>query len=167
MSSVFPLNRNYVVHQNGSIYKRTGQKLNTFEWGKKDAGTGLPYLGVSIGSKCYLIHRVVAITFIPNPSNHNQVDHIDKNIYNNHKNNLRWMTHGENRSHSTRNRIRRDNGKYKGVYRHGPHWRVIIRKNGKCYGFGTYVSTHQAARVYNEHIHDFHPFAPLNTIEED
>lgn len=42
------------------------------------------------------IHRLVAETFIPNPNNFPQVDHIDGNKSNNHVSNLRWVSPREN-----------------------------------------------------------------------
>lgn len=44
----------------------------------------------------YYIHKMVAETFIPNPENKPQVDHIDTNIHNNSVDNLRWTTAKEN-----------------------------------------------------------------------
>ena len=42
------------------------------------------------------VHRLVAITFIPNPNNLPIVMHLDNNIYNNHYKNLKWGTYKEN-----------------------------------------------------------------------
>lgn len=39
----------------------------------------------------YAVDHLVASTFIPQPHNTNTVDHIDKNTYNNHVDNLKWI----------------------------------------------------------------------------
>lgn len=44
-----------------------------------------------------LAHRLVAEAFIPNPNNHNTVDHRDSSDrQNNHVSNLQWLPHGDN-----------------------------------------------------------------------
>lgn len=40
-----------------------------------------------------LIHRLVAIAFLQNPSNYSDVNHIDEDKNNNHVTNLQWCTH--------------------------------------------------------------------------
>lgn len=48
--------------------------------------------------KCvtYKIHRLVALTYIPNPNNFPVVRHLDNNKHNNHVSNLDWCTHSTN-----------------------------------------------------------------------
>ncbi len=55
------------------------------------------YLRVRIRNKEYLVHRLVAETFIPNPDGLPQVDHIKfEERTNNDISNLRWVTAQEN-----------------------------------------------------------------------
>lgn len=56
------------------------------------------YPMVSLDGKSYLIHRLVAEAFVPNPDNKPQVDHIDGNKLNADASNLRWATSAENNS---------------------------------------------------------------------
>lgn len=48
----------------------------------------------------WLIHRLVAITFIPNPENKREVNHIDFDRRNNNIENLEWVTPSENCLHN-------------------------------------------------------------------
>lgn len=57
-------------------------------------------------SKHYLIHRLVAEAFIPNPLNKLQINHIDCNKQNNCINNLEWSTNLENAIHAYNNNLR-------------------------------------------------------------
>lgn len=58
------------------------------------------YLAVRLyagkGRKMYQVHRLVALTFIPNPKNLEQIDHINQNTKDNRVENLRWVSQSEN-----------------------------------------------------------------------
>jgi len=53
----------------------------------------------AIDSKTYRLHRIIAQTFIENPENKEQVNHIDGNKLNNAVSNLEWVTNQENQIH--------------------------------------------------------------------
>lgn len=57
-------------------------------------------------SKTYLLHRLIAIHFIPNPNNKPCINHIDGNRLNDELSNLEWVTHQENMVHAWRYRKR-------------------------------------------------------------
>ena len=53
--------------------------------------------------KNILVHRLVALAFIPNPENLPYINHKDENPSNNYVNNLEWCTHEYNVNYGTRN----------------------------------------------------------------
>lgn len=63
------------------------------------------YLVVSLyknkEQKKHFVHRLIALTYIPNPENKETVDHIDRNTLNNNISNLRWATQSEQVSNRT------------------------------------------------------------------
>lgn len=54
-------------------------------------------------TKYFRVHRLVAITFIPNPNNYPLVNHKDENKANNAINNLEWCTTKYNDNYGSRN----------------------------------------------------------------
>lgn len=71
-----------------------------------------------------LVHRLIAETFIPNPDNKPEIDHIDSDTSNNAVSNLRWVTRSENLKNPRRVALIKE--KQTGVQR-GPYTRKTDR----------------------------------------
>jgi len=84
--------------------------------------TGYKYVYVSKkqNPKNFLIHRLVAAAFIPNPENKKTVNHKDGNKLNNSIKNLEWATHKENINHAIKTlKIKYGSGVKKGrLFKH-------------------------------------------------
>ena len=81
----------YFINKNGDVI--SDNPLNNNYKGRIQlhsfVGNG-GYVYVRINNKNYLLHRLVALTFIPNPYNFPQVNHKDENKQNNSVDNLEW-----------------------------------------------------------------------------
>lgn len=62
-------------------------------------------LSINNKQKTFTVHRLIAKTFIPNPNNYPQINHIDGNKNNNCVNNLEWCTSKQNIKHSWDNKL--------------------------------------------------------------
>jgi hypothetical protein len=88
----------YTIDQSGLIYST--RRKNPLV-GKIDRyGYKVVLLCVSGNRKHITVHRLVALTFIPNPENKPTVNHKDGNKQNNCVDNLEWATFQENTKHS-------------------------------------------------------------------
>ena len=80
----------YLIYEDGSVWvKKTKKYLKT-----NPSSNGYLRVGLTNkeGRKYHLVSRLVAQHYIPNPHNYPQVDHIDRDVLNNHLYNLRWVT---------------------------------------------------------------------------
>ena len=85
---------NYVISNTGKIFnKKTTKKLKTY-YNKN--GYENVYLSNNNNGKVFLLHRLVALTFIEDINEKVQVHHIDHDRSNNCLSNLMWVTPKEN-----------------------------------------------------------------------
>lgn len=68
---------------------------------KNNSGYQMIHLSKDKNPKAYTVHRLIAMTFIPNPDHKPQVDHIDCDKSNNRVENLRWASQKENMRHAS------------------------------------------------------------------
>lgn len=86
------------------------------------------YAGITLSKgdaiEHFLIHRLVAIHFVDNPYNKEEVDHIDGNGLNNFATNLRWCNRSENNHNPITLKRQSDSHKCK---KNPKKWKPIVR----------------------------------------
>ena len=96
------------------------------------------------------VHRLVGLSFIPNPEKKKCIDHCDRNKLNNTVQNLRWVSHSENNTNIT---IRKDNtSTHTGVIYHKrlKKWLVNICINGLKKHIGYFTNFDDAVKARKE-----------------
>lgn len=96
MEEIWKPIKDYETYSVSTFGRIRNDKTNKILKGNKDAGRlQVGFFKTKTKSR-FFIHRLVALAFIENPENKEQIDHIDNNQSNNRVENLRWATHQEN-----------------------------------------------------------------------
>ena len=122
---------NYQVSNLGNVksldYNRTG-KEKILKPAKNKNGYSMIQLFQNGKGKGFLLHRLVAQAFLPNPNNYPQVNHKDEDKTNNLFSNLEWCTPSYNNNYGTKNE--RHSKALKGR-KHSQEWNENIAKSKK------------------------------------
>jgi len=96
---------NYLISKEGKIYSKKSRKFlaqNVERWKKLETSIKIGLRSNGKETKC-LAHRLVALTYIPNPENKKYVQHKDRDYYNNSVENLKWSTQEDRVDHFINN----------------------------------------------------------------
>lgn len=88
-----PIDPRYLINTEGMVYSTTHAVF--LRW-----HLVMQYACVTLGFKHERVHRLVALTFIPNPNNYPEVNHKDGNKLNNCVSNLEWCDRSMNMKHA-------------------------------------------------------------------
>lgn len=92
------------------------------------------YMTVLCNKKRLLIHRLVAMAFIPNPNNYPIINHKNLKKNDNHVDNLEWCTHSHNTQHYFNSPKAKTKSKKKAAflmeYAEGTRYGVNVYKDG-------------------------------------
>lgn len=135
ISATPPNFNNYILYSDGRLFSKTKNKF------MKPHKNHLGYLTLVLidndkKNRCKGLHRLLGETFIPNPDNKKEIDHIDRNKTNNNLDNLRWATRSEN--NLNKNIFKNNKSGYRSIYQIGSgkgtgSWRYKRIINGKYY----------------------------------
>ena len=130
LGRVKAVERTWYSGRNGCIKKTKPEHIMKYRLAK-NTGYCLLKLTKYGKEKHVFVHRLVAETFIPNPNNLPEINHIDGNKENNCINNLEWCTAKENISHATKNKLRIIDGCNNWQAKMSPEDISFIRNNYK------------------------------------
>jgi len=136
---------NYLIYENGQVFSKKNKRF------LKPRVNRTGYLYVNLWKNNYgknmMIHRLIALYFVPNPMNKLLVDHIDGNPLNNSIDNLRWSTESENHQNSRRRCDNKSGEKNVCWAKRESKWVVTFSINGKIKHFGYFEDFEEAVMV--------------------
>ena len=99
------VNPEFLISKQGTIYSLKNHEI------KKINNNPHGYSRICLPTaenpnKKFYVHRLVAEAYIPNPTNYEQVNHIDLNKHNNNVDNLEWCSQSMNIKHNVKHNTR-------------------------------------------------------------
>lgn len=113
MGIPIPGYEDYLIYPEGRVYSKKSNKF--LKHNLVSSGYHTVELFNRYGSKRVLVHRLVGKSYIPNPKNLPQINHIDENKNNNHVSNLEWCTAKYNMNHGRAAKTRHLKTDYKAI----------------------------------------------------
>lgn len=141
----------YQAHPDGSIRRVWKHKQQVLVPSTTILGYKNIQFSLNGKRKHFEVSRLIALTFIPNPENKSEVDHINNNPGDNRVENLRWVDHSE----QMKNRRAFNQSGLKHIDKAGNRWRVIITRNKKKVIQKLYDTLEDAIKARDEVLASF------------
>ena len=153
-SCLFPENTRYSIDFRGKIWDnvknrqlKNRAKVQGYPTAALGAFEGAEHIGM------IYMHRMLGITFLHNPDNLDEIDHIDADRENFDLSNLRWCTVSQQNANRTINR-KRKLPRWVGMMRGKYQVRYTLRGKGYC--LGSYATVEEADRVAKKARKEIH-----------
>ena len=138
-------NNNYSISNKGNVKNNKTDKI--LKQGIDRNGYNNLDLYVNGKRKKVVIHRLVALTFIPNPENKPCVDHINNIKTDNNVNNLRWATNSENQYNKKLSKINTSGAKGVCYHKRDKKWLASIKLDGIKIHIGYFDTIEEAKQA--------------------
>jgi hypothetical protein len=137
----------YKINREGVVINKEGQEK---AWHGKRYNQCSMYEGNSKKMKTMSQHRLLALTFLPNPNNYSDVDHINRDKRDNRLENLRWVPKSDNEKNKGISSRNTSGEKYIMWDKNKERWKVQIIYEGKY--FRRYLKTMEEAIEVRDEI---------------
>jgi len=121
----------YYVNRNGVVLSKKFGKEKILKPRDDNQGYYIVNLSKNKKVKTHTVHRLVGLTFIPNPNNYRIIDHIDRNKKNNCVDNLRWCNHQTNNINKSKHKTNTSGFKNICFHKRDKTYQVQIIRNEK------------------------------------
>jgi hypothetical protein len=132
---------NYLIYPDGKVFNKNNNKFRKLNF----ATNGYQYVALYKDGKQknILVHRLIAIHYIPNPENKPEVDHINRDKTDNRLENLRWATRIENAQNTGKQKNNKSGYKNISFHKYSGKWE--FKRRSQAQNFSKYFDTLEEA----------------------
>ncbi len=144
----------YYINRNGDILSKKFGKERILKPGVTFKGYYVVSLTKNNKNKTHAVHRLVALTFIPNPDNYPCIDHIDRNKLNNCVDNLRWCNQQINMVNKSKHKNNTSGFKNICFHKTRQKYQLTIERKGKYISCKHFDTIEEAVLFRNAFLED-------------
>ena len=142
--------QDYYINRHGVVLSKRQTKDRIMKQPINNTGYRRLNFKINKNVKSFLVHRILAKMFIPNPNNYEFVDHINRNRLDNRLENLRWCSRMENNQNMSIRKTNKSGYKHISWVTKKERWCVRIVRNKKKLCGHTFIKLEDAVEFRNK-----------------